>query len=276
MDKYRFDDSVNDKGKERHVHLLNGEPLFGTSTVLNVLSKPLTWWASGLAVTHLGWIHSKIDGKAVRPLENRLEILRPRFQEIKQMTEVEFLGCLDEAYKAHSVKLDKSAEAGTDMHAELESYVKLCIEGNNGKPVPDTSGHKAVEIFAAWSQENVRHFIASEAYCYSKRLWTGGIVDLVFKDVTGKYALLDFKSAKEAYDAHFMQNAGYDIAICENGILTKEGKMVCTFESGFDYYAVLPFGMPEPVVISKTNTTDYRNAFEACVTLHKLIGKSKF
>lgn len=276
MDKYKFDDSLNSKGKPKHVHLLNGEPLLGTSTVLSVLAKPLTWWASGLAVAHLGWIHSKIDGKAIRPMQERLDALHPRFDEIKGMSDEEFLDCLDQAYKAHSVKLDTSAEAGTDMHAELESYVKLCIDGNKGHPVKDTSGHLPVELFARWAVDNVRSFVASEAYCYSKRLWTGGIVDLAFEDQNGQFALLDFKSAKDAYDAHFMQNAGYDIAISENGILTKDGVLVRPMSSGFAYYAVLPFGMPEPEVIVKTNTQDYRDGFEACVTLHKLIGKSKF
>lgn len=286
-DQYRFDDSIIEsgrgKGTARHVHLLNDEPLLGTSTVLQVLAKPLTWWASGLAVAHLGWTHPKIDGKAPRPIEERLAIVGPRFEELKAMTDEQFLACLDEAYKAHAVKLDTSAEAGVDLHAELESYVKLCISGNKGKPVIDKSEHAAVELFSQWSVENVEVFIASEAYCYSKRLWTGGIVDLVYQRKDGTYGLLDFKSAKEAYDSHFMQNAGYDIAIVENGILTKDGETVIDpFEAPFfSHYAVLPFGMPEPTVVFNDEENGktveaYRYGFEACVTLHKLIGRSKF
>lgn len=282
MDKYQFDDSIIEagrgKGTRRHTHLLNGQPLYGTSTVLGVLAKPLTWWASGLAVGHLGWTHHKIDGKAPRPVEDRLATLQPRFNEIKAMSTPEFLDCLDQAYKAHSVKLDTSAQAGIDMHSELESYVKLCISGNNGKPVIDQSEHKAVGFFSEWAVENVDRFIASEAYCYSKRLWTGGIVDLVYCDKNGEMGLLDFKSAKEAYDAHFMQNAGYDIAIRENGILDKDGKVAVHAEryAPFVRYSVLPFGMPELTVIHRENVADYKNGFEACVTLHKLIGKAPF
>lgn len=282
-DQYRFDDSVNSKtGKQKHVHYLNDKPLLGTSTVLGVLSKPLTWWASGLAVSHLGWIHSKIDGK-VRPRSERLEALHPRFCEIKAMDTEQFLDCLDEAYKAHSVKLDTSAEAGVDMHAELESYVKTCIDGNHGKPVRDRSEHAAVDLFSQWAVENVSRFIASEAYCYSKRLWTGGIVDLVYENTVGNLALLDFKSAKEAYDSHFLQNAGYDIAISENGIFTKDGELVSSPSEyhSFTHYSVLPFGMPEPTVIHNDaengkTVNAYKAGFEACVTLHKLIGRSKF
>lgn len=280
MNRYKFDDSVNPKtGKQKHVHYLDDKPLLGTSTVLGVLAKPLTWWASGLAVGHMGWTHPKIDGKKPRPIEERLEVLQPRFDEIKAMSEAEFLDCLDQAYKAHSVKLDTSAEAGIDMHSELESYVKLCISGNYGSPLRDASEHTAVEMFSNWAVENVEKFIASEAYCFSERLWTGGIVDLVFQARDGTFGLLDFKSAKDAYDTHFMQNAGYDIAISENGIFTKNGDLVSIpFAAGFSHYSVLPFGMPEPTVIRKENVSDYKAGFEACITIYKLfnIGKSKF
>ena len=179
--------------------------------------------------------------------------------------------------------VDTSAEAGVDLHAELESYVKACISGNDGKPVKDRTPHNAVNCFASWSCDNVNRFIASEAHCYSKRLWTGGIVDLVYEDSDGNLALLDFKSAKDAYDSHFMQNAGYDIAISENGILTKDGDLVISpemFTKGFNHYSVMPFGMDDPDVIHSFDREktpyDYKAGFEACVVLHKLIGKAKF
>ncbi len=287
MDKYKFDDSINPKtGKQKHVHLLNGEPLLGTSTVLGVLAKPLTWWASGLAVAHLGWtpVNDPLTKKKA-PKEPRIEAVRSRFAEIKTFTDEQYLDCLDEAYRAHNVKLDTSAQVGTDMHAELEKYVKYCLASDNGIPCDMQNytanggiAHDAVAIFADWSQSNVNRFLASEAYCYSKRLWTGGIVDLVYEDVNNNYALLDFKSAKEAYDAHFMQNAGYDLAISANGILTKDGELVMHLAKPISRYSVLPFGMPEPTVFHKDNIQDYKDSFEACVTIHKLsqVGKNKF
>lgn len=286
MDRYRFDDSINAKGKQNHTHYLNDVPLMGTSTVLNVLAKPLTWWASGLAVAHLGWtpVNDPLTKKKA-PKEPRIEAVRERFSEIKNLTDEQYLDCLDEAYRAHSVKLDTSAQVGTDMHAELEAYVKSCINLNESLPFDMQNytanggvAHDAVRLFSEWSIENVERFIASEAYCYSKRLWTGGIVDLVYMDNAGNWALLDFKSAKEAYDAHFMQNAGYDIAISENGIFTKDGELVRTIDQPFQHYSVLPFGMPEPTVTHKDNIQDYKDSFEACVTIHRLsqVGKNKF
>lgn len=283
-DEYRFDDSINAKGKQNHTHYLNDKPLMGTSTVLEVLSKPLQWWASGLAVGHLGWtsINEKYweAGKYKTrraPAEPRLEAASGRLLEIKKMYPEEYLRTLDEAYKAHAVKLDASAQKGTDMHYELEKYIEGAIKFNQSQPYFDTQNpHPAVVLFSEWAMVNVNRFIASEAYCYSKRLWTGGIVDVVYEDRYGKFGLLDFKSAQEAYDSHFMQNAGYDIAISENGIFTKEGELIMEMEQRFSHYAVLPYGLPEPQVSRKENTLDYQEGFEACVTLYRLMNPKKF
>jgi hypothetical protein len=283
-DKYRFDDSINAKGKQNHVHYLNDKPLMGTSTVLSVLAKPLVWWAAGLAVGQLGWtpVNEKYweDGKyktRKRPIEPRIEAAGTKLAEIKEMLDDEYLALLDAGYKAHAVKLDDSADVGKNMHYELEMYIKRAIDDNHSEPFFDTENpHPAVVLFSEWAMANVNRFIASEAYCYSKRLWTGGIVDVVYEDRHGKYGLLDFKSAQEAYDSHFMQNAGYDIAISENGIFTKEGELIMEMEQRFSHYAVLPYGLPEPQVSRKENTLDYQEGFEACVTLYRLMNPKKF
>ena len=58
--KYKFDESIDpETGKQNHLHLLDGKPLTGTSSVEDVLSKVLTWWASGLAVEKFGWLNPK-------------------------------------------------------------------------------------------------------------------------------------------------------------------------------------------------------------------------
>ena len=56
---YKFDD-------KNHLHTLNGKALTGTSSIGNVLAKPLTWWASGLAVSKLGWIKKTDTRKATK------------------------------------------------------------------------------------------------------------------------------------------------------------------------------------------------------------------
>ena len=226
--RYRFLDGPDEKGKPQHIHTLDGRPLLGTSTVLGVLSKPLTWWSAGLAVGHLGWTPIREPGtKKFAPKERRIEAVTTRFDELKSLTPKEFLEELDAAYYAHSKKLDSSAVAGTDMHALLENYVKNCLSNNDGKPyVVIAAEHVALEIFSIWAEENVEKFVASEIHCYSERLWTGGIVDLLYQDKDGNDVILDFKSSKDAYDSHFLQNAGYATAIAENGGFTPDGDRV--------------------------------------------------
>lgn len=121
--KYAFDE-------ENHLHTLDNVPLTGTSTVVDVLAKPLTWWASGLAVSKLGWTKAadwkklKTDIEKGDDLARRLTVVEPVFEMIKGMDSKSYLDLLDDAYKAHSVKLDKSAKAGTNLHEILERYVR--------------------------------------------------------------------------------------------------------------------------------------------------------
>jgi hypothetical protein len=138
--------------------------------------------------------------------------------------------------------------------------------------------HHAVQTFAKWAVDNIYTFIASEAYCFSERLWTGGIVDLIYQDKGGRYVVFDFKSAKSAYDSHFLQDAGYHIAISENGILDSDGNVILgTWETSIQdnvYYGVLPFGMPEPEPQFRHDTEELRKGFESCVVLHRLFNSS--
>src|ERR1700722_16042386 len=124
--QYRFDEA-------NHIHTLDGKPLMGTSTVVGVIAKPLTWWASGLAVESLGW-QKKLDPRKVTSAEMELNEGQRKLRasvalrEIKAMSGEEYLAKLDKAYRAHADSLNKSAGKGTDMHAALETYVKKCIE----------------------------------------------------------------------------------------------------------------------------------------------------
>lgn len=259
--KYQYFDEGN-----THLHTLYGKPLLGTSTVGDVLKKDgLTWWASGLAVKEFGCTDGKVltklkNGKATPEEKEAMEkSVAQVFYELKNMSLDEYLSKLTKAYNAHNVKLKDSAVAGTDMHFELEKYVKKCIRRNNGIPLDNelykTSEHKAVEIFAIWAVANVKRFLWSEMHCYSEVLWTGGICDVGYEKFDGTYGLMDFKSAKEAYANQFFQCAGYVIEIEENGGFDRDGNK--TFDLGdrkITELAVFPFGMdkPEPQFYKKS------------------------
>jgi hypothetical protein len=261
--QYKFDE-------ENHIHLLDGQPLYGTSSMASVLAKGgLTYWASGLAVSKFGWIHPGDKKKGWTPKSKRLESAFKRWEEICSMDGDEYLSLLDSAYKAHSVKLKDSASEGTDMHAVMEAYVTDCIKNHEGKPfVPDMPNDK-LQILVKWSLKNVKKFLASEVHCFSKDLWLGGIVDCIYEDMEGKIVVLDFKSSKEVYISQFWQCIGYAMQLEENGGLTKDGVKILSIDKPVDYVAVLPFGMEKPEVQYNVDMAGGKEAVKAMLTLYK-------
>lgn len=262
MNRYSFDNT-----DDKHMHLLDGKPLMGTSTIVGVLAKPLTWWASGLAVAKLGWtkIQEKVGKKYIKnPRSERLAIASQKFAEIKQKTDDEYLDLLDEAYSAHSKNLKETASDGTDLHQELENYIKAHMTGITITPNP------RIEPFIKWTNANVKRFIWSEKHCYSEKLWTGGISDCGVELINGDYGILDFKRAKDAYTSMFIQCAGYDTAIEENGLFEADGTFIMRLDKPIKFYGIIPFGADVVGLHVRYDTEDLKKAFEACTLLHKL------
>jgi len=256
---------------KKHLHTYNKKPLLGTSTVVGVIAKPLTWWASGLACEKFGWINKGNAQKGWTSKEERLLSAERVKADIELMDTETYLTLLDDAYKAHSVKLDTSATAGTDMHAELEKYVKLMISDQAGQPMlMNGYENNAVEQFAIWSIENVAEFLYSEANCYSERLWVGGISDVGARLKDGRYVIIDFKSSKEAYTSQFIQCAGYAIQLEENNILDSTGYVQRIVDWKFDGVIIFPFGADKVEPQAKWNMEELKQGFESAVTLYKL------
>ena len=274
--KYKFDNSLDERGKEKHLHTLDGVAMTGVSSVVGVLAKPLTWWASSLAVAKFGWI-KKLDSRKSTKEEveknaiERLNVAINRLNEIKELSDEQYLSLLDEAYKAHSVKLEKSAKKGTDLHEVLERFVK----SEMGKEVKLTEEEtKLIQPFIDWSKENVKKFIASEAHCFSSRLFVGGIVDVVAELNDGTLAIIDFKSADKAYDNHFIQASGYAILAEENGLFDKTGQMNKKLEGKITKLIVVPFGAEVVVPQIKVGVVEeYKRGFESAVVLYRLLNK---
>ena len=253
---------------KEHIHLWNDKPLMGTSTVLSVIAKPLTWWASGLAVSKLGWTNSKlkVNGKYVTtPLEDRIKAIEPNLDAIKSMSEREFLNLLDQAYKAHSEKLSNSAEAGTGMHSVLEVYVKAKMKGE------EAHLEGKLKCFEEWTDKNVESFIFSEGYCYDEELWIGGISDAGAVLKNGEVAIIDFKSAKDAYSSHFLQDAGYDIQMSKNGVFDENGKLITKLPKEVTQYVVVPFGAETPYPIVVRNVEEMKKGFLGALQLYKVL-----
>lgn len=278
LDEQRFRDKELEASEPKdyqfseadHCHTFKGKPLLGTSTVVGVIAKPLTWWASGLAVEKFGWINSKkrVNGKYTTIDEKtRLEAILPHLEAIKNETPEQFLKRCDEAYKAHSVKLDTSADAGTDLHAELERYVKNTMEDRMA-----TYDDKIVP-FITWANENVEKFLWSEIHTFSETLWVGGISDCGVKLKNGQVGIIDFKSSKESYENQFIQCAGYDLQLTENGGYTDTGVKKLELKEPITFYGIVPFGAEKFTVDFRFNTEELREGFKSAVTLYKLTNK---
>lgn len=264
MPKYKFDE-------ENHIHTLDEKPLIGTSSMSSVLAKGgLTYWASGLAVANFGWTNKGNASTGWIPKQKRLDTAITARKEIEILGDEEYLKLLDDAYMAHTKKLKSSAKDGTDMHAVMEEYVKLCINTNSGKPLSIAENKdEKLKILIDWSLKNVNKFLWSEAHCYSEKLWLGGISDVGFEDKEGKYAILDFKSSKDVYLSQFWQCIGYAIQIEENGLFDADGNKLLSLDKPISYVAVLPFGMDNPEVKINEDMSGGKEAVECMVKLYK-------
>lgn len=258
MNKYKF---LDEKGE--HLHELDGRPLYGTSTVLQVISKNLTWWSAELA--------------AVECLEKGelIPTIRAEYEEAcKQADKKKAIDALQKKYPifkkarfAHFESKNKSATKGTDLHAELERFVKDMMAGKQTE-----SYDEKILPFRIWAADRVEKFLVSEGHCYSEELWTGGIMDAMAEMKDGKVAIIDFKSAKEAYDSMFIQVAAYDLEQAENGVFDADGKKMLEPQKVEEYY-VVPFGAQEVVPVRKTASQEFKDGFRAAVVLHKLLNK---
>lgn len=266
--RYRYFDNETDG---LHLHTLDMQPLFGTSTITKIISKsaPLMWWAVQMALAPLGFVpprHKEGTKYVPNAKELRLEGAKQGLERIKVCTPSEYLDMLDKAYVAHNTKKEEAAEAGIDLHAELERYVKNTMQ--NRMAVYD----EKIQPFIQWSIANVKSFLWSEMHMYSEVLWTGGISDCGYEKHDGTYGILDFKSSKDAYTDQFIQVAGYDFQVSENGGFDTEGNKI--FELGgrkITEYAVLPFGMATPMVLTRKDVEALQEGFKACLVLHKLM-----
>jgi len=256
---------IDEKGQ--HLHTMDGRPLVGTSTALKVLAKVLTWWASGLACAHLGWSKKRENTEEAR--KTRAEA---RLKTIKGMTTEQYLETLDTAYKAHTVKLDSSADKGIELHAELERFVKWKMKSQERGLEEEAVGFSPrIAPFIEWTNKNVERFIASEAHCFSIEFWLGGICDCIARLKNGTIAIVDFKSAKIAYEDHFLQCAGYAIQIDENGICDRNGENTRKLGEKIGELVVFPFGAKTVAAHTRLDVERLKTGYKHVVALYKLI-----
>lgn len=257
---YKFIDD-----KKQHLHTLDGEPLLGNTTVCGIIAKVLTWWASGMAVSKFGWL----DPKKNSP-ETVQKALEEGFERIKGIDLVGYKKLLGEAYKAHSERLADTAETGTDLHKELENFVKITMLCQESGMVDKTEYPKEIQSFIEWSKKNVKKFLWSELHGYSRDMWTGMIADVGWVDMQDRIIAGDFKSSPKSYFNHFIQVAGCDLMLSENGGFDKDGKQIFTLEKPIQGYAIVPFGKKEIEPEYLYDIDSYRDGYKFALGLYKL------
>lgn len=266
---YRYQDEEG-----QHLHTLDEQPLLGTSTICRIISKPLTWWAAGCAVAVFGWTKKKDEDGRWVPRARRIAAVQSKFEMLKSITVDAFLDLLDDAYKAHDQVKRTAATQGTDRHSSLEDYVKACLaEDGVPKPVSDfLPGTYASEVeeFIVWSLAEVKRFLWAETNCFSKELWVGGIADIGMELKNGTICAGDHKSSKEAYFDQFIQIAGYDIQLTENGGYDSNGNKVFDLPGPITAYVVFPFRSVPFKPQFEYDVEGYKEAFRSAAKLYKL------
>jgi len=261
MNQYRFNSA-------EHMHQLFHEnewkPLIGVSRVGEVIAKPLTWWAAELAAVEcleagacIPTIRREYLAAAGQVGENKkhaIEALSKKYPIFKK------------ARFAHFDRRNEAATRGTDLHAEVEQFVKAQIAAAEGEHAPFDP---AIEPFVCWANRSVKRFLWSELYCFSRELWLGGISDVGAELNDGQIAVVDIKSSKEAYFSQFTQNAGYDILLSENGGFTTTGEKVFELPKPISVHIIFPFGAEHPTAQMFYDTELTKSCFRAQLTLYK-------
>lgn len=181
---------------KEHLHLYDGKPLTGTTTVLQVISKPmLIQWAANQAVDYI--LANKLVGGST--------------------TAIVPVDVFKEARVAHRKKKEAGGNWGSTLHALIEAYVK-----HGTKPAVDCDPimKLAFDHFVKWAADNGVTFLESEIHVYSLDMWVGGICDLVFK-IGDQIWLADIKTSSGIYPEHFFQMASYEMCLKEMGLYPK-------------------------------------------------------
>lgn len=234
-DDYRFN-------KEKHLHELyvdgDWKALTGCTTVLSILAKPaLIQWSANMAVEFLE-----------TAIKSGLE-LTPQL--------------LADAKSAHRKKKESAGDIGTQIHAEVENLIKKAILLSGGQIEGNYEGLEPVKRFVEWATTNKVKFLESEKHLFSKKLFIGGIMDIVCK-IDNQLWIADIKTGSGIYPEHLAQMAGYELMMEERGYPPLTGAIVLNLKKDGKF--------EEKRSISNE---DAKKFFLACLDVYRLQEKFK-
>lgn len=253
-DKYEFHEKL---GRSKHVHTLNGQPMFGTTTVLGIIAKPqLVQWAANLsaaAAFKIGTIpglselldtFEKIDYEATQVIDK----LFPMFKK---------------ARLAHREKAEKAADWGKIVHKAIQDWIASGIipqqvEFGDSKYEVTADHLAAINHFISWANNKNAKFLFSEKGIYSKEWWVGGIVDIIC-EIDGKIYVVDIKTSSDIYEENFLQTAAYAKMAVERGLIEHvHGMIILNLKKDGTFKEDTRYHVDENI-----------KCFEAALTLYK-------
>ena len=190
---YRFDESL-------HLHQLKvkgvWKSLTGCTTVLGVIAKPaLIAWSSKMATEYI---------------KNNAPMIEDNDVVGYFVTE----DVLQEAKNAHNLRKTDAGCVGTKIHKDISNIIEKAIKESKGKiPKKIKVITPAEKAFCEWAIYNDIKFLETEKNVYSKKMFTGGIIDIIF-ELDKKIWIGDIKTSKSGiYPENFFQCAGYDLML---------------------------------------------------------------
>lgn len=175
---------------------LDGVEYPSVTSILGLLEKPaLIGWAANCAVDyvedHLNDVRNTIDVHIAE-------------------------GVLKDARKAHTVKKDAAADAGTLCHKAIELYIGTRSKEDASDFVGlNEQARTGLEAFFEWESANQVEWLESEVEVVSVMRGYAGRFDAIAR-VNGLKYLIDFKTSKGIYDEMKYQQCAYQQAYNES------------------------------------------------------------
>ena len=217
-----------------HRYKKDGKNLISVTAATGVIDKsqPLILWAVGLAKDYLN--NCITNGDAVDSVT------------------------IEEACRQHSIRKEKAADTGSQVHNWIEAFAKAKREGSETPAIPEGKNvQNGVNAFLDWFIENDVVFETNERLVYSRAHDYVGITDFVAM-VNGKRVVGDWKTSKRIYPEMRVQLSAYKEAIEEEEGKKLEGGILlhCDKETGeFGVVEITPEEFKElyPVFLSCLN-----------------------
>lgn len=207
-----------------HVYTLDNVPLYGITSILNVISKPnLYQWYADMVAIFIKDNCKKDEFGAFMVMPEQLE--KARVSANNKKTDSADIGTI--AHKMVEMFVNGKI-AGKTLTISVLDGVQACEEEDDKKITITPKDFAMIKVmydnFIQWVVENESNglkFLFSEKKIFSEKYWIAGTLDLIF-ELNGKVYIGDVKTYSGIYDrTPFFQCGGYDIMVEENKVVDK-------------------------------------------------------